>query len=140
MIHLANYIGCFAGDVLGSPLFDGWHATRSLQRETAPEIWYEFEGHGVEIVCDEFDVVRTVFLHRGDGERLAECSFSTSREEVRRRFGKPTKSGAKLHVAGLGPRGAWDRFLIGKAVVHFQFSIEGDEIDMISIMDVCVVP
>jgi hypothetical protein len=118
--------------VLDAKPFSEWVFTRTVEHDPKDEIWYEFEGRGVEVICDGFDLVQTVFLHRGDGESLAAISFSSSRREVLERFGPAAASGAAVRMPGLGDRGAWDRFTFLDALLHVQYRTDRDEIDMVT--------
>ena len=84
--------------------------------------------------------IRTIFLHRGDGEALSEVPFSGGRREVLARFGTPSKSGAPVRIPVLGDRGAWDRFSLPTVSLHFQYRLDRDEIDMITLMCADAVP
>ena len=48
------------------------------------EIRYEFEGRGVEVICDDAERVQTIFLRRGEGESLSELPFQyrLDRDEI----------------------------------------------------------
>ena len=139
-IRLADYLGSAVGELLKAEPFSGWRVVRSVEHEPKMEIWYEFEGRGVEVSCDGFDRIQTVFLHRGDGESLANVPFSMSRREVLERFGVPTRSGGAVRIPGLGDRGAWDRFTLPEGSLHVQYRLESDEIDMITLIRSDAVP
>ena len=140
-MRLAAYLGAHVSDLLGIPPFSGWEVTRSTEADLPKiEVWYEFKGHGVEVICDEDERIRTIFLHRGDGEALSEVAFSLSRREVLERYGSPSKSGAPVQFPGLSDRGAWDRFTLPTASIHFQYLLDRDEIDMITLMRHDAVP
>jgi hypothetical protein len=132
---LAHFLGAPVNELLAAPPFSAWNATRSIEEDLPKrEIWYEFEGHGVDVICDENERIRTIFLHRGDGEVLSEISFSSDRRKVLERFGPPTQSGATVRIPVLGERGAWDRFTLPSASLHVQYRADRDEIDMVTLM------
>lgn len=140
-MRLADYLGCHIGELLKSEPFSGWHAVRSVENDPKPEVWYEFEGHGVEVICDEFDRIKTVFLHRGgDGESLVDVTFGMPRSQVLGHFGPPEKSGGPVRLPGIGDRGPWDRFALPEGVVHVQYSTVRDEIDLVTLIRPDVVP
>lgn len=139
-ILMANYLGCEMGELLKAQPFSEWNVTRSVEHEPRMEIWYEFVEHGIEVTCDGFDRIQTVFLHRGEGESLAGIPFSMSRREALERFGRPAKSGGAVRIPSLGVRGPWDRFLLAQGVLHVQYCIDRDEIDMITLMRPDAVP
>jgi hypothetical protein len=141
LMSLADYLGAHVNELLAMPPFSGWDATRSTEEDLPEkEISYEFEGHGVEVVCDEAERIRTIFLHRGDGEALSGIPFSISRREALERFGVPSKSGAPSWIPALGDYGAWDRFTLPTASIHVEYRIDCDEIDMITLMRPDTVP
>jgi hypothetical protein len=137
---LAKYLGLEIGELLVAMPFSSWHPVRSVENDPRPEVWYEFEGHGVEVICDEDDRIRTVFLHRGDGESLVDVPFGMTRQQVRQRFGVPAASGAAVRIAGIGDLGPWDRFALAEGVLHIQYSARWDEIDMVTLMRPDAVP
>jgi hypothetical protein len=138
---LIKYIGRDVGDLLRSQPFSSWKPKRSIESDLPiPEVWYEFSGHGVEVICDETERVRSIFLHRGSDENLIEVPFSSTREDLRRRLGAPSKSGGPVRIPGLGNRAAWDRWLIVGAVVHAQYDLTDNAIDMITLMAVDAAP
>jgi len=60
--------------------FSRWLAKRSIEEGLpAKEVWYEFEGHGVDVICDVDERVMTIFIRRGDGEALSEVPFGLGR-------------------------------------------------------------
>lgn len=138
---LVSFLGAPVGELLRSPPFSAWHVSRSTEEDLPKkEIWYEFEGHGVEVICDEEERIRTIFLHRGDGEALAGVPFTSNRRQVLDYYGIPTKSGEAVRIPVLGDRGAWDRFCRQGAVVHIQYLLDRDEIDMVTYMRPDYVP
>ena len=137
---MLGYLGCPVGELLRAQPFSRWHAVRSVENDPKPEVRYEFEGRGIEVICDEFERIRTVFLHRGDGESLVDVPFTLGRKEVLERFGTPAKSGGAARHPGIGDRGAWDRFTLQEGTLHIQYAVGRDEIDMITVMRADVVP
>jgi hypothetical protein len=139
-IGLAHILGRAIREVLDTEPFSGWLFTRTVEHEPKEQISYEFEGHGVDVICDRFDAIRTVFLQRGDGALLAGIPFSMSRREVLERFGPAAASGAAVRIPGFGDRGPWDRFTIPEGSLHVQYRTDREEIDMITLMRADAVP
>ena len=145
-MKVAEYLGSNVSALLAASPFSGWHATRSVDTDEgnpkAPsEIWYEFAGRGVEVLCDQAELVQAIFLHGGlDSEALCDVPFSSSRSEIRARYGTPAKSGEPSHHPKLGPSGAWDRFVAGPAVVHFRYCVERDQVDRVTLMTLDATP
>jgi len=126
-IELAEFLGTHLSDLLTISPFSGWKVTRSVEEDLPKkEIWYEFEGHGVEVICDEDDRIRTIFLHRRDGEALSGVAFSLSRREILDHFGGPSKSGSAVCIPALGDKGAWDRFNLPAGSIHIQYRLDRD--------------
>lgn len=138
--RLALFLGLEAKDLLHSRPFSEWEVTRSVERDPKVEVRYVFDGHGVELTCDESERIRSIFVHRGDGEALAGIPFSLSRVEVLARHGSPSSSGGPVQIPVLGDSGAWDRFTLAAAVLHVQYRLDRDEIDMVTFMRPDVVP
>lgn len=138
---LTDYLGADVSELLKIPPFSRWEVTKSTEEDLPnTEVWYEFEGHGVEVICDDANRIRTIFLRRGDGETLFDVPFFLSRREVLVRFGTPSESGDPVRLAKLGEHGAWDRFTRPNASIHFQYRADRDEIDMITLMRLDAVP
>ena len=133
-LGLVHILGRAVSEVLDAKPFSGWLFTRTEEHESREEFWYEFEGRGVQLICDRFELVRSVFLRRGDGESLAGVPFSMSRREVLMRFGPAAKNGAAVWIPGLGDYGPWDRFTIAEGFLHVQYCTDRDEIDMVTLM------
>lgn len=137
---LSYYLSRAIHELLKDEPFSGWQVVRSVETDPRLEVRYEFDGHGVEVVCDEHERIRTVFLHRGDGERLVDISFAMRRAQVLARFGIPAESGHRGRIAGLGDHGAWDRFALPQGVLHVQYGVERDEIRMVTLIRADAVP
>jgi len=61
-------------------------------------------------------------------------SASDTRQDVRRRFGMPERSGDAFTHRILGRQGAWDRFAVGPLCVHFRYIDTGERIGQVTIM------
>jgi len=132
---LTDFLGLPVGGLLSALPFSAWEVTRSTEVNLPEmEIWYEFERHGVQVICNEDERVRTIFLHQGDGEALVAVPFPMTREEVLGHYGTPSKSGDAVRLPVLGDRGAWDRFSRPGVVIHVQYLVDRDAIDMVTFM------
>lgn len=139
-IPLAGYIGRHVSELVNAEPFAGWHAIRSVENAPTPEIRYVFERHGVELICDRLDRVRTIFVNRGDGESLVDTPFTMTRMQVRERFGPPAESGNAVRLPVLGDRGPWDLFVLPNGVLHIQYCVARDEIELVTLMHPDAVP
>jgi len=134
-MKLADYLGAPVRDLLAIPPFSKWKVTRSVEEDLPnKEVWYEFEGHGVDVICYEDELIRTIFVRRGDGEALADVAFSLSRREVLARLGPPSKSGPATRSPALGDSGPWDLFTIPEGSLHIHYRFDRDEIEMVTWM------
>jgi hypothetical protein len=140
-MHLVGYLDAPVSRLLANPPFSEWVVTRSMQDGLPKKkICYEFNNHGVEVICDEMDQIRTIFLHRGDGETLSDIDLSLSRRDVLERYGSPTKSGAAGKIPLLGDHGSWDRFTLGAITLHVQYQLDRDQIETVTLISHDVVP
>ena len=139
-VPLARYLGRPVDELLHVEPFSKWRFVRSVEHEPSTEISYEFDSHGVDVTCDEFECIKAMFLRNGAGESLAGLSFSACRREVLRRFGIPEKSGSPHQIPGLGACGAWDRFRFASGTLHVEYRVEGDEIAMITLIRADSIP
>ncbi|MGL6096866.1 MAG: hypothetical protein ACRC7O_13850 [Fimbriiglobus sp.] len=67
-------------------------------------------------------------------------SHGATRRHVLARFGTPERNGAPSNFPGLGPLGAWDRFAVDGVLVHFQYTVVGERVCLVSIMAADVAP
>jgi hypothetical protein len=140
-VKLAGYLGEHSSKVLKSEPFARWTVTKSVETDLPTvEVRYVFNHHGIELVCDEDERVRTIFVHAGSDEELAEVPFTLGRHQVLERFGAPSQSGAPMQHPVLGKSGAWDRFASPSVTVHVQYRVDSDSIAMVTFMRPDVVP
>lgn len=140
-MKLGDYLGLHVSKLLSAEPFVLWSVRRSIEKDLPKrEVWYEFDGHGVEVICDEDDNIRTIFLHSGVDDALWVIPFKLRRGEVVERFGAPSKSGVELRHPILGESGAWDRFIIGNLTIHVQYRLGSESIEMITLMRPDAVP
>jgi hypothetical protein len=140
-VKLADYLGEYSSKLLHSEPFKGWAVTRSVSKDLpTEEIRYVFAGHGVELISDEDERIGAIFVHAGADEELAGFPFSMGRSEVLEWFGMPTKSGAPTQHPILGKSGAWDRFARPSMILHVQYRLDADSIEMVTLMRPDAVP
>ena len=63
-----------------------------------------------------------------------------TRRDVIARFGQPERCGEATTITGLGPQGAWDRFAVGDLRIHFQYTVAGELVRLVSVMASDVAP
>ncbi len=132
--RLERCLGISIHDLLAVHPFDTWRFARSVDDDVLPKrINFEFDGYGVDVVCDEDERVCVIFL-RSDAESTFGIPFSLTQDEVRRRFGTPLKTGGPSRIPGLGEKGAWDLFTLGTERLHVHYRLERNDVEMITLM------
>ena len=140
-MKLANYLGELSSKLLQSEPFSKWTVTKSVSTDLPRvEVRYVFRHHGIEMICDEDERIRTIFVHGGADETLAEIPFDMDRHQVLERFGTPSNSGDPTDHPILGKSGAWDRFAGPSMTLHVQYRVDCDSIAMITLMRPDAVP
>ncbi len=140
-MKLTNYLGAPVSTLLASEPFSKWLVRRSIESDLPrKEVWYEFDGRGVEVICDEDETIRTIFLHTGVDQSLSDIPLTLTRQEVLERFGCPSASGPPMRHPVLGESGAWDRFSSAASTIHIQYRVGVDAIDMITLLRPDAVP
>lgn len=111
--------------------------------ETARRAYLIGHAAGYDLVCEGGRVSSAhIFLEPEDGfESFAgglpeDLPRTATREEVRRRFGGPERSGEAFSSRLLGRQGAWDRFPFGTLLIHFQYGEPDDRIRRITLMTI----
>jgi hypothetical protein len=61
-------------------------------------------------------------------------SSESTRPDVLRRFGKPSRSGGTQTLPVLGRQGGWDRFEVGPVCIHFQYNEVDERIRLVTLM------
>ncbi len=137
---LARYLGRPVADMLGDMPFKFWPVEESHEEDLNPPLTnYEFPENGLSVTCDK--AVRAIFLQSEEfDEYLLGFPFSLTRQQIRERFGTPTRSGVKHTDEILGEMGNWDRFDGPEYAVHVEFWPDADRIKMITLMRPDVAP
>lgn len=143
--ELASYLGKHATAMLSVAPFKFWPVEKSREDDLdAPLINYVFSEHGLAMVCDSNDAIRTIFLDsivaEAVSERMLAVSFSFDRRQVRRRLGLPEKSGERVSDPILGEYGGWDRFARPGYAIHVEYQPDADRVKMITLMRADVAP
>lgn len=139
---LIAYLGKPASVLLASPPFKFWTFKRSVE-EDLPErlIDYVCAQHGLSLVCDSDDKIRSIFLEADHFEQnLLDIPFSSSRADVLSLLGIPSKIGNPHTDPILGEYGAWDRFDWSSHSIHIEYQPHADRIKMVTLMRADVVP
>ncbi len=74
------------------------------------------------------------------GELIRRLTINSSRMDVRRIFGMPTRSGEPQDLPPLGRFGGYDRYDSKELCLHFQYSESDEQIEMITIMSADIAP
>lgn len=131
---LTRYLGKPFSDFLSCPPFSTWSFTRS-EEEDLPrvEVRYECPEHGVALVCDATEEVRTIFLRPAAEAFVSDANFAMKRGDAARQFGPPTRGRGPFRHPFLGDKGAWDRWEFPDWTLHFQYAAD-DTVEMITLM------
>ena len=141
-IRLLARLGRQVRELLEADPFRGWPVVRSSPDYGLKKrlVYYKFSGRGVDLVCDEDERIRSIFVHRDGSDVLTEVDYNSQRSHILDLFGEPDRSGAASRFPGIGERGPWDRFIVENGVVHFQYCVGRDAINTITLMRHDVVP
>ena len=142
---LEKYLGHSASIMLDAVPFKHWVVQKSFDDDLdVPLTHYVFPENGLELRCDRDDRISAIFLFSdefgGFDENLLEIPFSWSRRQVLEYCGDPSKSGSATKHPILGEYGAWDRFVMPKYAVRFEYRTDADTIKNITLMQADVIP
>jgi len=142
--HLSDFLDFPASKLLAAPPFADWQYKASIEHDLDELIRdYVFLEMAVDVAADENDLVTTIWVHFDDSRPiwagLSDIPLRTTRNEILDRFGVPSRSGGELQTA-LGPSGRWDRFSMRGYSVHFQYRLDSDSIQKVTLMRADVVP
>lgn len=139
-----------AQDALSKFSFKRHRQADDLNEGVKTEYWFSDKGNGIELICSNQYLIRSIFLHSGRNKReksrpypyplLEGLSFDSSRENVRLALGKPTVEGAPRRIPGLGDYGAYDRYDYVDWSIHFQYALNSEQIEMVTLMSKECVP
>ena len=116
--------------------------------EGEPErAFLESNRFGYALACSDGNV-DTVYFYieprdgfaRFRGELARGLASTSAPSEVRGAFGAPERSGDPQPAGLLGPSGAWDRFVWNGLRIHFQYTLDGTGISLITVMSAEVAP
>ena len=143
--NLTNYLGKSSQALLADAPFRGWQYEKSFEAQLDEPIFqYVFPENGLEMRCDQHDLISAIFITDEAltelDEALSGISLSTPRAEILTRFGPPSKSGKGLNDPILGEYGPWDRFRMGSYAVHFEYNLDATRIEKITLMRSDIVP
>ncbi|MDP9191377.1 MAG: hypothetical protein M3P06_06725 [Acidobacteriota bacterium] len=104
---------------------------------------------GVQVATNGLGVVETVWLSSGrddpgfemfSGELFDGLTFSSSRDDVRARFGSPSTTGTGDGVLSPHPKIDWDRYDSDRYSVHFEYFAVGLLLRRVTLMAPSTVP
>lgn len=96
---------------------------------------------GISMVLPDGETISAVHLHASghegysefQGELPAGIVFAMSREEARARLGNPAQCGDGGPVLLLGPRPAWDAFIVDGQRLHLEYAEDNQSVRLITI-------
>jgi len=94
-----------------------------------------------EFLIESDHTIKTIFLFLSNGYgHFNGISSSTTKKEVIRKLGKPTKQGEAQEISILGNFGAWERYDRDEYALHIEHSAHSDTIVKITLMLLRVAP
>lgn len=105
------------------------------------ESYLELPSIGISMVLPDGETISAVHLHASghegysefQGELPAGIVFAMSREEARDRLGNPAQCGDGGRVLLLGPRPAWDAFIVDGQRLHLEYTEDNQSISLVTI-------
>lgn len=138
--YLAQFLGRTIEEFLSGP-FDGWLPEVSVEGDLVPILTdYVFPDRGLAVVCNDHNVIQTIFVHSTFEGGLADLPSSLCRRQIIERLGTPSKSGEARNSPILGSYGPWDRFDHPAYSLHVQYGLEIDQIVKVTLMRSDIVP
>jgi hypothetical protein len=136
-MKIADFLGGNVSDFLAQRPFSDW----PVERDDFPEIetsGYIFNGHNLELSCDNGGRILSIFAERGFDEKFIDIPFTFERPQVLEHFGQPTSSGAP-EVDTRRESVPWDLFRLPAHAVHVEYEAGGG-IRRITFMELDQVP
>lgn len=101
---------------------------------------------GISVVLPDRETISVVHLHASghegysefQGELPAGIVFAISREEARARLGNPAQCGDGGRVPLLGPRPAWDAYIVDGQRLHLEYAGDNQSIRLVTISSIAV--
>ena len=141
VMHLAEFLGLSISQLLESRPFTEFSFQRTVETKLPRiEVWYEFEGRHVDVICDEDETIRTIFLYANADQELCEIPFGASRSSVTDLLGEPVDHGGPIDHAVLGRSGSWDRYVYDDAAIHVQYEFGADRSHIVTLMRLDAIP
>lgn len=138
--RLVKFLGQPVTALLDTVPFKNWAYTIEKDEDLPShmaKVYYEFDKNGCTISCDASGTIETIFLFfedYGGFDLEGPTNFELSRNQVRKLYGAPSKSGDAHYSPGLGSVGAWERFDADEYAIHFQFAPDKDQLKQITLM------
>lgn len=137
--QLASMIDEDISIILDNETFRAWPYERFYENNLIePLVDYTFPRHGIDIVCNRNEEIKTIFLYfdelRESAVAIKELLPSFAHKDVIQFLGEPEKSGSKFIDPILGNCGAWDRFQFVDHVVHIEYDFDLDTLRKITFM------
>lgn len=138
-MKIADFLGGDVSHFLGLQPFKNW---RYKVKDDAEEQTrnYIFGGHCLEIICNNFGKILTLFTERGFDDTWMDVPFTFERSQVLKFYGPPVRSGAPDVKPVLGEFVPWDLFRLPTYAVHVEYGSSQGAIQRITFMEFNQVP
>jgi hypothetical protein len=119
-----------------------------LEEGTEPIHWLSYSENGFLIRHNPRGRIEVIHIYLVAEEDHAQFAGSLTkgirpndgRQEIRAKFGTPSRAGEPSNHKALGPQGAWDRFDCGDVSVHFLYHYDGPGIRRVTLIAPDVAP
>lgn len=141
---IQSLVGKSTNDVRGMEIFR--NIGMPDVEEIGDESYLELPSIGISMVLSDDQTISAVHLHASGHEGYSEfqCElpagivFAMSREEARTRLGNTAQCGDAGRVPLLGPRPAWDAFIVDGQRLHLEYAGDNQSIRLVTISSIAV--
>jgi hypothetical protein len=140
MDEITNWINKEIKDISNSSTFKKYFDNVELTNGENT-FYLTTKQRGIELVLSKYLKITSIHIFAGTKkeyqkfeDRLPfEVKFSFSKEDIKKIFGKPSKSGGGHTALYIGYISLWDKYYFNGYSLHFQYSEDGTSIDAITI-------
>ena len=142
-INLKKALNLTVADALALPVFSQYVFEKDGKDvEETDSIYYSDEASGISLLTNSKGVVNAIFLDSGkDGENGAfdlaplGLDFSHTREKIRARFGKPSRTRDPFYDDMLERScGGWDAYDYEDHTLHFEYCPQDQTVNLVTYM------
>ena len=142
---LSRFLGENADSPASQTLLTGYglQATSLADNAEVPLHFLSSKDRGIQIRCDENHLIRTIFIYAVKREGFSPyqdeifpgVSATADRKTILASFGAPGESGSDSHTFLSADESWWDRYDLGNASYHFQYTGEQGTLEFVTIRE-----